>query len=158
MHTLLLLPTSLCNLQPKKLKGDVFFPHTHTQNGLTSHQPGEGLISAEVTAAVSPSNSEDHAVLTLTFSTPAPPPNSPSSSLSHHPSAHNCSLSPVFLSSSVSYPSSCYPPPVLPPSTSFLSLLSVLSTAPLCAAPVLPHSRGGITRQNAGRGEGREVK
>lgn len=151
MHTLLLLPTSPGNLQPKSRKGEVF----HTHNRLTSHQPAEGLISTEVTAAVSPSNSEDHTVLmpTLSFLLLCPP------FPSFYFPAPDSSLSPFFfLPSSVSYPPSC---PPLFFSVFFFSISSPFCTAPLCTAPVLPHCQGGITTQNAGSGGkegGREEK
>lgn len=78
--------SSFCS--PKKKKGKAKgFPHAR----LTPHQAAEGLISAEVTAAASASNTEDHTVLALTLRLFRHLPLSPCSP------SHHCSSPLMFL-------------------------------------------------------------
>lgn len=140
-HAQFLHPSSPLHFAAKKKKKSKAkgFPHAR----LTPHQPAEGLISAEVTAAASASNTEDHTVLVLTLRVFRHLP------LSFCSPSHHCSLPLMFL---------LFLSPSVLPHLSFSPLFPLLCTAPLCTAPVLPHSQGGITRQKCrhGKERGRE--
>lgn len=143
-HTLLLRPISPLHFAAKKAKGKVFHTHTHTSNWHLISQPKGWLAQRWLRLCLCPTQRT-----TLTLRSP--------SLLLFYPSLL---LTPPLATILYLLPSSISISPLLPasPFLSFLSLSSTLCTAPLCTAPVLPHSQGGITRQNAGTGEEKKEK